>query len=32
VSGMSVIFSTMSRLFFVLMLLASVYMLFRGHN
>ena len=29
---MSVIFSTMSRLFFVLMLVASVYMLFRGHN
>lgn len=29
---MSVIFSTMSRLFFVLMLIASVYMLFRGHN
>ncbi|VVT08009.1 MnhB domain-containing protein [Rhizobium sp. EC-SD404] len=29
---MSVIFSTMSRLFFVLMLVAAVYMLFRGHN
>ncbi|MFN3718839.1 MAG: MnhB domain-containing protein [Rhizobium rhizophilum] len=29
---MSVIFSTMSRLFFVLMLAAAVYMLFRGHN
>ncbi|MBX9469123.1 MAG: Na(+)/H(+) antiporter subunit B [Rhizobium sp.] len=29
---MSVIFSTMSRLFFALMLAASVYMLFRGHN
>jgi multicomponent Na+:H+ antiporter subunit B len=29
---MSVIFSTMSRLFFVLMLVASIYMLFRGHN
>lgn len=29
---MSVIFSTMSRLFFVLMLLAAVFMLFRGHN
>jgi multicomponent Na+:H+ antiporter subunit B len=29
---MSVIFQTMSRLFFVLMLVMSVYMLFRGHN
>jgi multicomponent Na+:H+ antiporter subunit B len=29
---MSIIFSTMSRLFFVLMLVVSVYMLFRGHN
>lgn len=29
---MSVIFSTMSRLFFVLLLGAAVFMLFRGHN
>lgn len=29
---MSVIFQTMSRLFFVLMLVMSIYMLFRGHN
>ncbi|MEH0074661.1 MnhB domain-containing protein [Pannonibacter sp. Pt2] len=29
---MSVIFSTMSRLVFVLLLAASLYMLFRGHN
>jgi multicomponent Na+:H+ antiporter subunit B len=29
---MSVIFSTMSRLFFVLLLAASIFMLFRGHN
>ena len=29
---MSIIFSTMSRLFFALMLAVSVYMLFRGHN
>ncbi len=29
---MSVIFQTMSRLFFGLMLVMSIYMLFRGHN
>ncbi|ALV27709.1 MnhB domain-containing protein [Pannonibacter sp. Q-1] len=29
---MSIIFSTMSRLVFVLLLVVSVYMLFRGHN
>lgn len=29
---MSIIFSTMSRLFFALMLIVSIYMLFRGHN
>jgi multicomponent Na+:H+ antiporter subunit B len=29
---MSIIFSTMARLFFVLMLAVSVFMLFRGHN
>ena len=29
---MSIIFSTMARLFFVLMLAVSLYMLFRGHN
>jgi multicomponent Na+:H+ antiporter subunit B len=29
---MSIIFSTMARLFFVLMLAVSIFMLFRGHN
>jgi multicomponent Na+:H+ antiporter subunit B len=29
---MSIILSTMSRLFFAMMLIVSVYMLFRGHN